>query len=103
MARYARPETATFMPNFADGIDPIHEETAFRDAWEYLTARVQDSTIYYYSKYERTEYKKLAAKCPAVCTVGEVEALFANPVMIFTSMSSRELLSGHSPANRSKR
>jgi len=79
---YARSDTAVFMPHFAAGIEPIHEETAFRDAWEYLTARVQDSTIYYYSKYERTEYKKLAAKYPAVCSAGEVESLFANPVMI---------------------
>jgi predicted RecB family nuclease len=79
---YKRADTATFMPHFAAGIKPIHEEAAFRSAWKYLTARVQDSTIYYYSKYERTEYKKLAEKYPAVCTVGEVEALFASPVMI---------------------
>jgi uncharacterized protein len=79
---YARPETATFMPHFAAGIEPMHEEAAFRGAWEYLTARVQDSTIYYYSKYERTEYRKLAEKYPAVCSVDDVEALFANPVMI---------------------
>jgi uncharacterized protein len=79
---YARPETATFMPHFAAGIEPMHEEAAFRGAWNYLTARVQDSTIYYYSKYERTEYRKLAEKYPAVCSVGDVEAHFANPVMI---------------------
>jgi predicted RecB family nuclease len=60
----------------------MHEEAAFRGAWEYLTARVKDSTIYYYSKYERTEYKKLPEKYPAVCSVGDVEALFAGPVMI---------------------
>lgn len=77
-----RPETATFIPHFAAGIEPIHEEAAFRGAWIYLTARVQDSTIYYYSKYERTEYKKLAVKYPAVCSVSDVEALFASPVMI---------------------
>jgi len=41
-----------------------------------------DSTVYYYSKYERTEYKKLAEKYPAVCSVLEVEALFARPEMI---------------------
>ena len=43
---------------------------------------MQDSTVYYYSKYERTEYKKLADKYPAVCSVLEVEALFARPEMI---------------------
>lgn len=78
----ARPDTATFTPCFADGIEPLHEEAAFRGAWNYLITRVQDSTIYYYSKYERSEYKKLAAKYPAVCSVADVEALFASPVMI---------------------
>jgi uncharacterized protein len=79
---YARPETARFTPHFAAGIESIHEEEAFRSAWNCMTARVRDSTIYYYSKYERTEYKKLAAKYPAVCSVDEVEALFAQPAMI---------------------
>ena len=77
-----RPETARFISYFADGNEPIHEEAAFQNAWDYLSARVQDSTIYYYSKYERTEYKKLAEKYPAVCLVTDVEALFALPVMI---------------------
>ena len=54
---YASPATATFNPYFAAGIESIHEEAAFKGAWEYITARVQDSIIYYYSKYERTEYK----------------------------------------------
>jgi uncharacterized protein len=79
---YARPKTATFIPHFAAGIEPMHEEAAFRGAWEYLTARAKDSTIYYYSKCERTEYKKLAEKYPAVCSVNDVEALFASPMMI---------------------
>jgi predicted RecB family nuclease len=79
---YASPATATFKPYFANGIESIHEEAAFKGAWEFITARVQDSTIYYYSKYERTEYKKLAQKYPTVCSVADVEAFFANPVMI---------------------
>ncbi len=44
---YARSDMAIFLPHFAVGIEPIHEEAAFRSAWEYLNARVQDSTIYY--------------------------------------------------------
>jgi predicted RecB family nuclease len=79
---YARPETARFTHHFAAGIETIHEEAAFQGAWEYLTARMKDSMIYYYSKYERTEYKRLATKYPAVCSVDNVEALFALPVMI---------------------
>lgn len=79
---YGRPETAHFVSFFADGIEPAHEEAAFLNAWNYLTACMSDSTVYYYSKYERTEYKKLAEKYPAVCSILEVEALFARPEMI---------------------
>ncbi len=74
--------TARFNPFFADGIEPLEEEAVFRKAWEYLVLRVQDSTIYYYSKYERTAYRKLAEKYPTVCSVDEVNALFALPAMI---------------------
>ena len=79
---YASPATATFNPYFTAGIESAHEEAAFKGAWQYITARAQDSTIYYYSKYERTEYKKLAEKYPTVCSVADVEALFANSAMI---------------------
>ena len=80
--QHGQPGTATFIPFFADGIDPAHEEEVFRKAWAYLTARVQDSVIYYYSKYERTAYRKLATKFPAVCSVDQVNELFGLPVMI---------------------
>lgn len=32
--------------------------------------------IYYYSKYERTHYRKLREKYPDVCTEADVEAMF---------------------------
>ena len=80
--QHGQPGTATFIPFFADGIDPAHEEEVFRKAWAYLTARVQDSVIYYYSKYERTAYRKLATKFPAVCSVDQVNELFGLPVMV---------------------
>lgn len=79
---FGQPVTANFIPHFADGNESKHEEAAFQSAWNYLKARIQDSTIYYYSKYERTEYKKLAERYPAVCSVDDVEALFALPVMV---------------------
>lgn len=79
---HGQPATAKFIPFFADGLDPAQEAASFRDAWDYLQARVQDSTVYYYSKYERTAYKKLAEKYPGVCSVAEVEGLFALPAMI---------------------
>jgi len=76
------PASAKYIPCFAKGLEPAHEEAAFREAWEYLRARVLDSTVYYYSKYERTAYKKLAEKYPTVCSAADVEILFALPAMI---------------------
>ena len=32
--------------------------------------------IYYYSKYERTLYRKLQAKYPDVCSANDIEELF---------------------------
>lgn len=79
---HGQPATARFIPFFAEGIDPAQEEVVFREGWEYLNHRIQDSTIYYYSKYERTAYKKLAEKYPRVCAVADVETLFALPAMV---------------------
>lgn len=79
---HGQPATAKFIPFFADGIDPAHEQAVFQGAWGYLVARAHDSVIYYYSKYERTAYRKLAAKFPAVCNVEQVNDLFGQPVMI---------------------
>lgn len=79
---HGRPETARFVPFFADGTGPEHEDAVFRLAWDYLQARVQDSTTYYYSLYERIAYKGLADKYPAVCSVSDVEALFARPALV---------------------
>ena len=77
-----QPETARFIPFFADGISNDHEREVFRQAWIYLGDRLLDSTIYYYSAYEKTAYKKLAEKYLDVCSVAEVEALFASEKMV---------------------
>lgn len=79
---HGQPDTAKFIPFFSEGPEQPHEEAAFSEAWRYLAERAHDSIIYYYSKYERTAYKKLAEKYPAVCSVDEVETLFALPAMI---------------------
>jgi uncharacterized protein len=79
---HAQPAQARFAPFFADGVEPACEEAVFAHAWRYLNERVLDSIVYYYSPYERTAYKKLARKYPAVCSVAEVEALFGLPAMV---------------------
>lgn len=67
--------TETFVAFFAE--DPLREaeERAFADAWAYM-AENKACTIYYYSKYERTIYRKLRARYPQVCSQSELEALF---------------------------
>ncbi len=68
-------ESERFVAFFAEGITPEAEERAFADAWHYMQA-AQPCTVYYYSKYERTIYRKLREKYPGVCTEAEIEALF---------------------------
>ena len=79
---HGRVDTACFHPFFANGATPADEEAVFAGAWNYLTERVMDSVIYYYSQYEPTSYKRLARRFPSVCSVEDVEALFARPEMI---------------------
>ena len=79
---HGRADTAQFTPFFADGASPADEEAVFAAAWQYLTARVQDSVVYYYSQYEPTSYKRLARRFPSVCSVEDVEELFSLPEMI---------------------
>lgn len=79
---HGQPAGAKLIASYAEGLAHSDEEAAFAEAWGYLAARVQDSVVYYYSPYERTAYKKLAAKYPGVCSVDSVEALFAMPNII---------------------
>lgn len=68
-------ESERFIKFFADDPTPAAEERAFTEAWHYIHA-AQPCAIYYYSKYERTIYRKLRQKYPHVCTEAEIEALF---------------------------
>jgi len=70
--------TERFVAFFADEETPESEEKAFRDAWAYMT-QTQPAAIYYYSKYERTIYRKLRQKYPNVCSEQDIEALFSSP------------------------
>ena len=79
---HGQPATAKFIPFFAEGINSAQEEAVFAQAWNYISEKVQDSVIYYYSKYERTAYRKLAEKYPAVCSIAEIDTLFELPVMV---------------------
>ena len=64
-----------FIGFFAAEPTPTGEREAFAQAMEYFRAN-PSAIIYYYSKYERTAYRKLQRKYPDVCEADEVEALF---------------------------
>jgi uncharacterized protein len=70
--------TERFVSFFADDVQPAAERDAFTDALDYLASR-PDAAIYYYSKYERTIYRKLQQKYPDICTPEDVEKLFEPP------------------------
>jgi predicted RecB family nuclease len=72
------PSTEKFTAFFADGTSEEAERAAFAGAMEWMKAR-PDAAIYYYSKYERTMYRKLCERHPGVCTEEEVEELFRPP------------------------
>jgi predicted RecB family nuclease len=57
---------------------PTHEEEekAFAQAWKYIQS-LRPCLIYYYSKYERTIWRKLQKKYPHIVTEEEIEELFS--------------------------
>jgi len=69
--------TERFIPFYADDPTPEAEEKAFAAAWNFVKSN-PDAIIYYYSKYERTLYRKLCLKYPRVCSSEEIEDMF-NP------------------------
>lgn len=78
-----RRDSATehFASFFAENPTPADEERAFADAMAFIRAK-QPCAIYFYSKYERTIYRKLQAKYPGVCSAEEIEELFKAPSSI---------------------
>src|SRR5581483_1701634 len=71
-----------FVSFFAEDLTPAAEGAAFADAIAYFRG-LPEGAIYYYSKYERTIYRKLQNKYPHVCTAEEIESLFAQPRAIY--------------------
>jgi predicted RecB family nuclease len=67
--------TERFVSFFADEATPKAERDAFAAALDYFAARA-GAGIYYYSKYERTIYRKLQQKYPDICTPEDIEQLF---------------------------
>jgi predicted RecB family nuclease len=68
-------DTERFVSFFADEATPKAERDAFAAALDYFASRA-GAGIYYYSKYERTIYRKLQQKYPDICTPEDIEQLF---------------------------
>jgi predicted RecB family nuclease len=70
--------TEVFVPFFAEEPTLAAERNAFAAALDFLAARAE-AVIYFYSKYERTTYRKLQQRYPDLCTPEDVEGLFEAP------------------------
>ncbi len=68
-------ETERYVPFIANTPSQEEEERAFSEAWQYVKS-CEPYAIYYYSKYERTWWRKLQHRYPSVVTVEEIESLF---------------------------
>jgi predicted RecB family nuclease len=67
--------TERFIHFFVEDASAQAERDAFAGAVTYLIGEAEGA-IYYYSKYERTIYRKLQAKYPDVCSRDDIERLF---------------------------
>ena len=67
--------TERFVAFFAEEPTPAAERDIFAAALDFFAAQT-GAGIYYYSKYERSIYRKLQEKYPDICTPEDVEQLF---------------------------
>ena len=67
--------TESFVSFFANDPATDAEEQVFADAWAYIQSN-PGAAVYYYSKYERTIYRKLQQKYSHVCSEDDIEAMF---------------------------
>lgn len=73
--------TEKFIPFVAESPTPEEEEKAFAEAWQYIRSS-QPCAIYFYSKYERTWWRKLQQRYPSVTTETEIEAMFSSDMAV---------------------
>jgi len=66
-----------FLAFTAEDVSPEAEKKAWSEFWNYIRSLTpNDFSVYYYSKYEVTQYKKLREKYPDVVTEEELENFF---------------------------
>lgn len=67
--------TEQFIAFFANDPTAEAEKAAFGESIAFIRAN-PNASIFYYSKYERTLYRKLQIKYPEICTADEIEEIF---------------------------
>lgn len=67
--------TERYIAFFVEAPTPEWEEQAFAEAWAHIRSS-HPCAIYYYSPYERTNWRKLQKRYPKVAKEEEIEALF---------------------------
>jgi predicted RecB family nuclease len=86
-----------FIAFFADGDSPEAERDAFAQAIKFFRD-AQPAVMFYYSKYERTFYRKLQTRDPDVCSIDEIETLFdPTPMCVSPNMSLIVTVAGATP------
>jgi predicted RecB family nuclease len=73
--------TERFLPFIAETPTPEEEQRAFAKAWEYVKS-CQPCAIYFYSKYERTWWRKLQQRYPSVATEEDINRMFASNMAV---------------------
>ncbi len=64
-----------FVSFFCDAVSGDEERNGFASAISFIRS-AQPATVFYYSKYERTNYRKLQSRYPDVCSADDIEQLF---------------------------
>jgi len=67
--------TERYVAFFSDQPDEQEEKLAFSQAWEFIQKSIP-CVIYYYSHYEKTQWKKLQKKYPEVMSGEDIERMF---------------------------
>lgn len=78
--RMADPDNLKFHAFVADDVTKVAEEKAWAEFWDYIRSLPESQyAAYYYSSYEKTQYKALQKKYPDVVSMDEVEVFFDCP------------------------
>jgi predicted RecB family nuclease len=75
-------EGAKFHSFLAKGVTRSDERKAWEEFWEYIRALNGDFAVYYYSSYERTQFRVLREKYPDVVSEDELEYFFDNEASV---------------------